>query len=741
MIIHNILSKITKENFSDNLSSDDRTSIYTYLSDNSNLISFFKWKIEQSNVASDIKYILTDSFNTYIRRYNFPFKIRDSYNCEICCICRNLIEKLNACFFESSNKSLVINDEILKLFSTLKSSIFDKSTESFLSSKINTVDYDVSKDDVDLDFNLDTTLKLLHAPFYIGCDSSISDKKEVISDYIMKSLSKEDDDANCVKKDITKILTCKRVSMVEVFDNLKENIAYLNSLFSKLVLTDKEELFIDIDLKVLLITIGNVLYEIKASEDKYNAIKTLIEYSKNGIDLETEITKSGNKQVIVGEDFPDTLRELLSISELIAIIDKKKKEGKFKSFESFNRNPKISIEDTGMDFGKSQIDRLNGTSFKNFQNVNPNEARYEKKFAKIQKMINYTMKVKPMQSKIIKSSKFFKLWYGRIPSMYQMYGGDASITENRMRGDPTVILSTSGAEYLLNMVKLTNAVLNEIYELGKRISTTSELQMKLNIVKSYCKNYPVRNTTDPKSIYNSLVSESCYRIAKCIFQDIEIYGFTVEGIVMNKKFPTSNHIITSLFIENSHESPHEQPVNAIFQNPNSLTTFAFPEQVSQFINLYQKALSMVSGSFNPKDAETIGQAIDTNYDNYAKSLDRQTADPSNYKGMDNEISTKNKDIVKTINKGIKDSIDLIFDQKARCIQCCSSMFVMLDRVMELAKRCVAALHQAEVEKGDKRYNDAGINGLRINGSVAKYNKQLQANRIDPNQQNQRQYRY
>ena len=71
-------------------------------------------------------------------------------------------------------------------------------------------------------------------------------------------------------------------------------------------------------------------------------------------------------------------------------------------------------------------------------------------------------------------------------------------------------------------------------------------------------------------------------------------------------------------------------------------------------------------------------------------------------------------------------MDLIIDQKRRCIQCVGAMYEMTSRVIGLAKRCVAALHQEEMKRGDVNFN-SGMRSIGLNATTARLNKVNQKN--------------
>ena len=371
--------------------------------------------------------------------------------------------------------------------------------------------------------------------------------------------------------------------------------------------------------------------------------------------------------------------------------------------------------DSGYDFGRRQLnsDKL---SYGNFA-INNIDGKYKSKFLKIKNIWNEIRNVKPNKFKSKINSVYFKKWYGRIPSMFARYGNEATVTENRMKGDPTLILANSAPKYITNIVTETNKVFQGLIDLSKRVASTSEINSKVGVVKSFCSTYKIEDPKDPKEIERAIKNEAMYRIAKSILQENGVYGYSVEGIVENGKFPTANHIVTSLFIDNSHEEPEEIPVNNIFSKPESITVFAHPQRLATFDELYKKIMTSITQNFNHKMISSVHQSMELNYKNYANSLRRKSGD---VEGGDADEASLNKKLAKAIENGVVDALDMAIDQKVRCLQVVGAMYDMVTRVQKLAKLCVASLHAVETKHGDNRMN-AGINDKLRNASNARLN--------------------
>jgi len=396
----------------------------------------------------------------------------------------------------------------------------------------------------------------------------------------------------------------------------------------------------------------------------------------------------------------------------------------FKKFDKFMNDKSVEAMDSGMDFGASQLKRNVYQS--NNLAINKIDEKYNKKFSKLKNIWTEIHDIKPSKLKTKINSVYFKKWYGRIPSMFTRYGSEATVTENRMRGDPTLILANSAPKYVANIVTDTNKLFQNIIDMSKRIASVSDVQGKINIVKSWCTTYKIEDITDPKSIEKSIVNEITLRIAKCIFQNNDVYGYSAEGIVENGKFPSANHIVTSLFIENSNEEPQQQSVADIFSKPESITVYAHPNKLATFDELFKKTSNAIVQNFNQKLINSVHENLETNFRNYSNSLRRKSDQIDGGEANDAE---NNKKIAKAIENGIVTGLDLAIDQKARCMQCVGAMYDMLVKVQKLAKLCVAALHEAEVRHSDNRMN-TGVNDKLRNATNTRLDKINQQNNAE-----------
>lgn len=469
--------------------------------------------------------------------------------------------------------------------------------------------------------------------------------------------------------------------------------------------------------KIIILYYGTAEIFLQDEYISFEMANNFIQHVLDNTEFCTTSDDTGIYKIVSLSEYPKTDNDILDYQNI---------DNQDLLYKYIDSTIKISLEavDTGMNFGKRELEHKNMQE-QNFA-INKVDAKYKGKFEKMKKIFNEVFKVKPAKLKQKINSMYFKKWYGRIPGMYQRYGNEAKITENRMKGDPTLILANSAPKYLANLVEETNKIFNEIISLGNKIVSAGDIQAKINVIKNWCRTYKIEDTSDPGSIETSIKNECTLRIAQAIFQDNGIYGYTPEGIVENGKFPTANHIVTSLFIDNAHEEPEEQSVSDIFSKPESILIYAHPEKIATYDELFKKSTADITHNFNDKITSSVVKNLDTGYKNYTRSLSLKSKEVDS---GDAENASLNKKIYKAIEDGLESGLDIVIDQKARCIQCSGAMYDMLTRVQRLAKMCVASLHQVEATHSDNRMN-AGVNDSIRNATNTRLNKINSGNTLE-----------
>jgi hypothetical protein len=293
------------------------------------------------------------------------------------------------------------------------------------------------------------------------------------------------------------------------------------------------------------------------------------------------------------------------------------------------------------------------------------------------------------------------------------------VAENRLTGDPGEILTTATVKYIEKLSQDSSTLFTVLIQMAQRITSTENVKEKINIIKTYCRKIKI-DEENFDSIKNAILAETRFRIASSILQDNVIYGFTVDGIMQNKKFPPANHIVVSLFTKNPHEKPVEQRVSEIFDNKDSLLLFAHPEKITKLNNLYRQNAAKIIDTFNPKIASSVGKNMNKAAQRYSDQLMHGTA--PNLNNAEETNPNEYKKAVNIIHKSVIHAIDMTIEQKRRCLQCTGIAHNMIGRVTDLAKRCVVSLLESEKEATDPMYKS----GLRQDTN-ARINRRNEAN--------------
>jgi hypothetical protein len=352
---------------------------------------------------------------------------------------------------------------------------------------------------------------------------------------------------------------------------------------------------------------------------------------------------------------------------------------------------------------------------------------YKSKMLSLQKIYIKVFKIGISKLMNKGSVKFFKKYYGRIPHLYKQYGNSSEVTENEMTDDPGEILQTGCVEYVERLSNEATALFSTLIGLARRLSSTTNVKEKIHTIKSYCTKFPIEDEENISTIKNNVISETISRIATSILQNNEIYGYTVEGIIENKKFPPSNHIVASLFVHNPHEVPESRSVTSIFKSEKSLLLFAHPQEILKFNNLYKTASSKILEGFNPKLAAATEKNFIKSTKAFQAQLQKNQTDSLAAEENEEDDVKGNKKMVKAIEKAVLESIDIVVAQKQRCLQCAGVAHDMIQRVTDLAKRCVVSMLETEKQHTDVRGNKAVYRtGNSLNGNKG-IKKQLERN--------------
>ena len=187
-----------------------------------------------------------------------------------------------------------------------------------------------------------------------------------------------------------------------------------------------------------------------------------------------------------------------------------------------------------------------------------------------------------------KNLGFYKKYLDRVQSgLYDKYGGEAEVLENQMIDDPVVILKTEAKTYIHDIVEGINEVYVNILELTKKLENVSEADRCIRLVNKYIipeineeyykkyRDFLYDFFSTTKSYKDKLYQSTRMKIAKVLMRNGErkVYGYTVKNMVL-KDYPTPNHLIVTLFVDNPELRPEKQPVNQIFKSVESFEILA-----------------------------------------------------------------------------------------------------------------------------------------------------------------------
>ena len=97
------------------------------------------------------------------------------------------------------------------------------------------------------------------------------------------------------------------------------------------------------------------------------------------------------------------------------------------------------------------------------------------------------------------------------------------------------------------------------------------------------------------------------KIAKVLMRNGErkVYGYTVKNMVL-KDYPTPNHLIVTLFVDNPELRPEKQPVNQIFKSVESFEILADSDKKDIF-NVSNMTKAALEKTVDNKVMNTVEQ--------------------------------------------------------------------------------------------------------------------------------------
>lgn len=294
-----------------------------------------------------------------------------------------------------------------------------------------------------------------------------------------------------------------------------------------------------------------------------------------------------------------------------------------------------------------------------------------------------------------KNLGFYKKYLDRVESgLYDKYSGEARVKENRMIDDPVVILKDKAKVYIHDIVEGVNAIYKNL------LNTTKELEDEVNsdkciqIIDKYIGKDVVEQNikgekANIKSYKDKILNATKLKIAKVLMENgnRRVYGYTVKNMVL-KGYPTPNHLIVTLFVDNPEEAPQEQSVNEIFKSTESFNIIGDSDKQDIF-NVGNMTKAALNKTVDDKVMNTI-EMFKSNALNKFKSA-----------ALDNK--KEQGKIIDQIWDGIKLSSKELLSRKAYIIDCINIYYQMILRIDNLAVRAIKSMLAQENLNLDDRY--------------------------------------
>lgn len=325
-------------------------------------------------------------------------------------------------------------------------------------------------------------------------------------------------------------------------------------------------------------------------------------------------------------------------------------------------------------------------------------------FGKVkEKIVSVPQKVSLLCKKIrlfLKDRKhiaFYKRYRGKFQGLWEQYAQEVTHEENKMRGDPIIILKEQATDYIIQLGKNLCELAEEVQKLSNEIENTESYDKKVQLAKEFGKDAPARDENG-KDIGEDRLGKRIYlatkrKMAKILLSgEFKIYGFTEESMTVGK-LPPPNHLIVSIFVEDPFRTPEEQPITDIFDSWESFNILADADK-QQLFAVQDLSNAVLKNSIT---ADTF-RKIETNRKKMYNGL-KETA-PT----IDKKELKRRKKIIKNINNGLNESVKAMGNMKLYMMDCINVYFSMIMRIDNLAFTCIKKLVDIETQKVDRRYN-------------------------------------
>lgn len=294
-----------------------------------------------------------------------------------------------------------------------------------------------------------------------------------------------------------------------------------------------------------------------------------------------------------------------------------------------------------------------------------------------------------------KNLGFYKKYLDRVQSgLYDKYSSEAEVLENQMIDDPVSILKNEAKVYIHDIVEGINGVYTSILELTKKLENVSDANKCINLVNKYIGSDTLDQNikgekSEIKSYKDKLYQSTRMKIAKVLMRNGErkVYGYTVKNMVL-KDYPTPNHLIVTLFVDNPELKPEKQPVNQIFKSVESFEILADSDKKDVF-NVSNMTKAALEKTVDNKVMNTIEQYK-------ANAL-------NHFKQADLEDKKEQGKIIDQIWDGIKASSKELLSRKSYIIECINTYYSMILRIDKLAVNSINAMLAIENMNLDNKY--------------------------------------
>lgn len=314
---------------------------------------------------------------------------------------------------------------------------------------------------------------------------------------------------------------------------------------------------------------------------------------------------------------------------------------------------------------------------------------------------------------------FYRKYLGRIDHLYERYASDAIVLENKMKDDPVTILNETAKEYIekysndnVKIYKIVEGLAEKIDDVG------ADPKACLKILAKYLGSSAI-NERGIKKLPNLMIKATKRKIAEALLENNKIYGYTVDSIV-EKDFPNPNHTIASLFVDNPHEKPQEQPVSDIFQTVDSFKMIAANSKKPIF-DISEISQKIIRTGIQPSSVNKLMGGMKKSF------IKGKKGDGERVEG---DKLTRNQ--MKIIFKSLEGSLNYISSMKAYGSKLIEYYFTMMMRIDNLCKICVKSMLNVERGVKDERHN-TGFKHTRLGahkGYVQAKDNHKTANELD-----------